>query len=80
MVRDQLSMGPIASIACGFTDARFAEMLIAKYRSMRLGVADALAQLVDDRQSSLYRNYDVAAAVMKELLYTNPAAVHHIPL
>jgi hypothetical protein len=45
LLRDQLSMGPISSIACGFTDARFVEMLAAKYRSLRLAVADALAQI-----------------------------------
>ena len=27
MVRDQISMGPLKSIACGFTDARFVEMV-----------------------------------------------------
>ncbi|HEV2392974.1 MAG TPA: hypothetical protein VG146_11505 [Verrucomicrobiae bacterium] len=80
MVRDQLSMGPLVSIACGFTDARFVEMVVAKYVSMRLGIADALAELVSDRYSSLYGKFDAAAAVMKELLFTNPAAVHDIPV
>ena len=41
MVRDQLSMGPLRAIACGFTDARFVEMVVAKYQSARLGIADA---------------------------------------
>jgi hypothetical protein len=80
MVRDQLSMGPLKSIACGFTDARFVEMVAAKYISMRLGVADALTELVADKFSSMYGDYDGAQAVMTELLYTNPAAVHSIPL
>jgi phosphoglycolate phosphatase-like HAD superfamily hydrolase len=80
MVRDQLSMGPLKSIACGFTDARFVEMIAAKYVSMRLGVADALAELVADRYSSMYNDFDAAAGVMKELLFTNPAAVHYIPV
>jgi hypothetical protein len=80
MVRDQLSMGSLQSIACGFTDARFVEMIAAKYVSMRLGVADALAELVADRYSSLYNDLDGAAAVMRELLFTNPAAVHYIPV
>jgi hypothetical protein len=80
MVRDQLSMGPLKSIACGFTDARFVEMVAAKYVSMRLGIADALAELVSDRYSSLHEDFDAAAGVMKELLFTNPAAVHYIPL
>ncbi len=80
MVRDQLSMGPLKSIACGFTDARFVEMVVAKYVSMRLAVADALTDLVADRYSSLHNDFDSAAAVMKELLYTNPAAVHSIPV
>ncbi|HVV73987.1 MAG TPA: hypothetical protein VHI52_21210, partial [Verrucomicrobiae bacterium] len=80
MVRDQLSMGPLKSIACGFTDARFVEMVAAKYQSLRLGVADALAELVADRYSSLYQDFDAAGRVMRELLFTNPAAVHYIPV
>jgi hypothetical protein len=80
MIRDQLSMGPIRSIACGFTDARFVEMIVAKYRSMRLAVADALAMLVSDPYSTLYKDVDAATQVMKEMLYTNPAEVHHIPV
>jgi hypothetical protein len=80
MVRDQLSMGPLRSIACGFTDARFVEMIVAKYLSLRLGVADALAELVADRYSSLYQDFDAAEGLMKELLFTNPAAVHGIPV
>lgn len=79
MVRDQLSMGPLKSIACGFTDARFVEMVAAKYVSMRLGVADALAELVADPYSSLYHDFDAARNVMTELFFTNPAAVHSIP-
>jgi hypothetical protein len=80
MVRDQLSMGPLKSIACGFTDARFVEMVAAKYVSMRLGIADALAELVSDRYSSLYHDFDAAGDVMRELLLTNPAEVHYLPL
>lgn len=80
MVRDQLSMGPLKSIACGFTDARFVEMVAAKYVSMRLGVADALAELVADKYSSLHHDFDAAQAVMRELLFTNPAEVHSIPV
>jgi len=80
MVRDQLSMGPISAIACGFTDARFVEMLVAKFQSMRLGVADALTPLVADPHSSLHMDFDAAGQVMRELLFENPAAVHHIPL
>jgi len=80
MVRDQLSMGPLISIASGFTDARFVEMVAAKYLSARLAIADALAELVADKYSSLYHDFDAAAGVMKELLYTNPAAVHSIPI
>lgn len=80
MVRDQLSMGPLKSIACGFTDARFVEMVAAKYVSLRLGVADALAQLVADKYSNLYHDFDAAQGVMRELLFTNPAEVHSIPV
>lgn len=80
MVRDQLSMGPLKSIACGFTDARFVEMLAAKYVSMRLGVADALAELVADKYSSLYHDFEAAQGILKELLFTNPAEVHSIPV
>ena len=80
MVRDQLSMGPLRAIACGFTDARFVEMVAAKYVSMRLGIADALSELVADKYSSLYLDFEAAQAVMTELLLTNPAEVHSIPL
>jgi hypothetical protein len=80
MVRDQISMGPLKSIACGFTDARFVEMVAAKYQTLRLGVADALAELVADQYSSLYHDFEAAGKVMKELLFTNPAAVHYIPI
>lgn len=80
MVRDQLSMGPLRSVACGFTDARFVEMVAAKYVSARLAIADALTELVADRYSSLYLDFDGAAGVMKELLFTNPAAVHYLPV
>jgi hypothetical protein len=79
MLRDQLSMGPLSSIACGFTDARFVEMLAAKYHSMRLAVADALSLLLDDESSALYQDFDAARAVAAELLSTNPASVHHLP-
>ena len=80
MVRDQLSMGPLIGIACGFTDARFVEMIAAKYVSARLGIADALAELVSDKYSTMYHDFDAAAAVMKQLLYNNPAEVHSLPL
>ena len=80
MIRDQLSMGPLKSIACGFTDARFVEMVAAKYVSMRLAVADALTDLVSDRYSSLHQDFDGAQRVMTELLLINPAQVHSIPL
>ena len=79
MVRDQLSMGPLRAIACGFTDARFVEMLSAKYRSLRLGIADALASMVDDPDSAMHGDLDAARGVAEELLFTNPAAVHHLP-
>lgn len=80
IVREQLSIGPICSIACGFTDARFVEMMAAKYRSLRLGVTDALAEFVCDPISSLYQDIDAAALVARDILYVNPAAVHHIPV
>ncbi|HZR16890.1 MAG TPA: hypothetical protein VFE51_06140 [Verrucomicrobiae bacterium] len=80
MVRDQLSMGPLKSIACGFTDARFVEMVAAKYISLRLGVADALTDLVSDKYSSLYAHFEGAQQVMTALLLTNPAQVHSIPV
>lgn len=80
MVRDQLSMGPLKSIACGFTDARFVEMVAAKYRSLRLGIADALTELVADRYSSLSLDFEAAQSILTRLLLTNPAAVHSIPI
>jgi len=80
LLREQIGMGPLGAIALGFTDARFVEMIAAKYRSLRLAVVDALADLVDDESSCLHRDVDGAAKVMRELLLVNPAAVHHIPL
>jgi len=79
LLQDQLSMGPISSIACGFTDARFLEMLVAKYRSLRLAVAEALTSLVEDEYSSLHGDVDGAVRIAEELLRTNPSNVHHIP-
>lgn len=80
MVRDQISMGPLRAVACGFTDARFVEMIVAKYQSLRLGVADALAELVADPWSTLHHDFDAAEQVLRELLFINPAAVHSIPV
>lgn len=80
MVRDQLSMGPLRSIACGFTDARFVEMVAAKYVSARLAIADALFEIVSDEHSALYLDFDGAAGIMKELLFKNPADVHYLPV
>ena len=60
----------VAVIGMGPIGNRHADM----YKS------DALAELVADPYSNLYRDFDGAAAVMKELLFTNPAAVHYIPV
>jgi hypothetical protein len=78
MMVDQLTMGPISSIASGFTDARFVEMLVAKYRSVRWGIAAALAEMVDDPSSSMQE--DAAMDVMQSILFENPAKLHHLPL
>ncbi|MEW6357577.1 MAG: hypothetical protein AB1696_14695 [Planctomycetota bacterium] len=78
MIYDQMSMGPISAIASGFTDARFVEMLAAKYRSVRWAIAAALAEMTDDPASSM--TFDGAVDVMREVLLTNPAKVHHLPL
>ncbi len=80
MLADQLSMGSVSSIACGFTDARFVEMIAAKYRSLRLALVDAIAPLVDDEMSPLHSDFDAAQRLFRDLLFVNPAAVHHIPL
>lgn len=80
MVRDQIGMGPLGAIACGFTDARFVEMIAAKYVSARLAIADALTGLVADKYSALYLDFDGAAGLMKRLLFDNPAAVHGLPV
>ena len=78
MLYDQLSMGPLSSVASGFTDARFVEMLAAKYRSVRWAVAAALAEFVDDPASSM--NHDGAVVAMRTILFDNPAKVHHLPI
>ncbi len=80
MIYDQISMGPLSSIALGFTDARFVEMLAAKYRSLRLALTDALTALVEDESSAMYGDLDAVRDVAKEMLLGNPSAVHHIPL
>jgi len=78
MLYDQLSMGPVTAIASGFTDARFVEMLAAKYRSVRWALAAALAELCDDPASSL--TLEQVPALLREIMLTNPAAVHHLPV
>jgi hypothetical protein len=80
MIYDQISMGPLSSIALGFTDARFVEMLAAKYRSLRLALADALADLVDDEMTFMSGKLEAVGEIASELLLKNPAEVHHIPL
>jgi hypothetical protein len=80
MIYDQISMGPLSSIALGFTDARFVEMLAAKYRSLRLALADALTALVEDGESPMHGDLGAVVEVASELLRENPAAVHGIPL
>ena len=79
MIYDQINMGPLSSIALGFTDARFVEMLAAKYRSLRLALADALTALVEDEHSAMHDDFDAVQEVAKEMLCENPSAVHHIP-
>lgn len=76
---EQLSMGPVASIACGFTDARFVEMAAAKYRSLRRALAGALGNFVSDPDSWLYRQEDRAVEIAAQMLFDRPRAVHHIP-
>jgi len=78
MLYDQLSMGPVSSIASGFTDARFVEMLVAKYKSVRWGVSMALAEMVDDPFSTIYQKDEKAVELMKEILCKNPIKKHHL--
>jgi len=80
MIQDQISMGPISSIACGFTDARYVEMMVAKHRSLRIAIADALHGFIRDPNSALFNKFDAAAELVQDLLLTNPASVHHIPI
>ncbi|MGK0184753.1 MAG: hypothetical protein ACI9R3_000527 [Verrucomicrobiales bacterium] len=76
---EQLSMGPVSSIACGFTDARFVEMAAAKYRSLRRAIAGALGEFVADPDSWLFGKEDRAIELAAEMLFDRPRAVHHIP-
>ena len=78
MFYEQLSFGPVNSIASGFTDARFVEMLVAKYRSVRQGLSAALAEFVSDSSSILYRKNDEAIALMKTILHDEPVKKHHL--
>ncbi len=80
MIYDQLSMGPLSSIALGFTDARFVEMIAAKYHSLRCALADALARHFEDEESPLHHDLDAVRGVAVELLRENPAAIHGIPV
>jgi len=78
MFYEQLMMGPVSSIASGFTDARFVEMLVAKYQSVRWAISYALSAMVDDPFSSLHKKHDKATEIMKEILYTNPKKKHSL--
>lgn len=80
MIADQMTMGPVTSIACGFTDARFVEMAAAKYASVRWALAAALADRVDDPFSSLHGNEPEAARLAGEMLWKTPCAKHHLPI
>jgi hypothetical protein len=80
LIRDQISMGPISSIACGFTDARFVEMLAAKSQSMRLAITDVFTDLVEDEYSGLYKKVEESGKIIKKLLYSFPTQIHHIPV
>lgn len=68
----------VHSIASGFTDARFVEMLAAKYQSVRCGISAALAELISDSSSSLYGKRDEAVELMKMILYEEPVKKHHL--
>jgi hypothetical protein len=80
MVYEQLCMGPISSIACGFTDARFVEMIVAKLGSLRYGLVDAVSRLIEDETSHLYGKTEEGVDLIQELLYSNPVTTHHIPV
>jgi hypothetical protein len=80
MIYDQLSMGPLSSVALGFTDARFVEMIAAKYRSLRLALADALCVHFEDEESPLYHDLEGVRDTAVTLLRENPAEVHGIPM
>jgi len=80
MFYEQLTSGPVNSIASGFTDARFVEMLAAKYQSVRRALSAALAEMVSDPSSSLYGKNHEAIALMKTILYDEPVKKHHLEL
>ncbi|MFH1709174.1 MAG: hypothetical protein ABIF71_14820 [Planctomycetota bacterium] len=47
---------------------------------VRPGAVDLASELVSAPYSAMYRDVDAAGAVMRDMLYNNPAAVHHIPV
>lgn len=66
----------INKFAGGISDGRYVEMLGAKGESVSKGIAAGLAQCVSQGRLPLLS----AENYMKDLLYTNPARIHNIPL
>jgi len=68
--------GGLDNFAGGISDGRYLEMLGAKGESVRNGLAAGLAQCVSQERFPL----KTAENYMRDLLYTNPARIHNVPL
>ncbi len=78
LVYEQLQSAPLSSIGSGFTDARFVEMLVAKYHSVRKGLCTAFARVLDDPWSRWYKQEDAAIIAINDLLYKLPKEKYHL--
>jgi hypothetical protein len=76
MVESMVWESSIKNFAGGISDARYITMIGAKGESVRNGLATGLALCVSQGRLPM----KVAKQYMNDVLYTNPAMVHNIPL
>jgi hypothetical protein len=76
MVESMVWESSINKFAGGISDARYITMIGAKGESVRNGLAAGLAICVSQGRLPM----KVAIQYMNEILYTNPAKVHNIPI
>ena len=76
MVESMVWESSINKFAGGISDARYITMIGAKGESVRNGLAAGLALCVSQGRLPI----NVAKQYMNDILYTNPAKVHNIPI